>query len=268
MKREIDRLYVDDVQVPERRREVNRERVAQLAESMKKLGLMTPISVWTGDNENVYLVAGRHRLEAAKSLGWDRIDGVFVEMDERERRMWEIVENLHRAELTVLERGELEAEWIRLRDADQHGQVAQFESRREDGRGHHPEGGLSAITRELGVERTEARRAIKIDALSPEVKAEAKILHLDNNQSALLNAAKQPTPHEQIRSLRQAAARKADRGEVSASERRIETAVKAVKRLSQEEMLVFADWFDAYREDGGATVFDVTAAGKRMRKRA
>ena len=62
---------------------------------------------------------------------------------------WEIVENLHRADLTELERKEQTAEWIRLADAEEIGagdlqlaQVAPIESKREDGRGHRHEGGM------------------------------------------------------------------------------------------------------------------------------
>ena len=44
------------------------------------------------------LVAGRHRLEGARRLGWGTIACSVVEMDERQARMWEIAENLHRAD--------------------------------------------------------------------------------------------------------------------------------------------------------------------------
>lgn len=50
-----------------------------------------------------------------------------------EARMWEIAENLHRADLTVLERDEHIAEWVRLSDV-QSSQAATIESKREDGR--------------------------------------------------------------------------------------------------------------------------------------
>ncbi|HEX3862536.1 MAG TPA: hypothetical protein VHY35_12655 [Stellaceae bacterium] len=102
--------------------------------------------------------------------------------------MWEIAENLHRAELTVLERSEHVAEWVRLAD-DKLAQVAPVSPK--GGRGK--EGGINAAARELGIERTDAQRATKIDDLDESAKAEAKALKLDDNQSALLAAAKAPT---------------------------------------------------------------------------
>src|SRR5262245_3758050 len=101
--------------------------------------------------------------------------------------MCEISENLHRKELTVLERSEQTAEWIRLaeeRGQEVSGQVVQKPQ------GGRPEGGLSAASREIGVNRKAAERSEKINSLSPEAKAAAVELGLDDNQSALLEAAK------------------------------------------------------------------------------
>jgi hypothetical protein len=51
------------------------------------------------------LVAGDHRLAAVKSLGWTQIDA-----DETDAWIWQLIENLHRAELTALQRAESVAE--------------------------------------------------------------------------------------------------------------------------------------------------------------
>jgi hypothetical protein len=69
----------------------------------------------------------------------------------------------------VRERAAHIAEWIRLTEV-QSGQVAQIESKRADRRGHRTESGISAASRQLGIERTEARRALKIDGIAPEAK--------------------------------------------------------------------------------------------------
>jgi ParB family transcriptional regulator, chromosome partitioning protein len=60
------------------------------------------------------LIPDRHRLEAAKLLGWEQIVCEMLDLDETERRMWEIAENLHRAELTQLEHDERLAQWMDL----------------------------------------------------------------------------------------------------------------------------------------------------------
>ncbi|ACI98702.1 hypothetical protein [Rhodospirillum centenum] len=82
-------------------------------------------------------------------------------------RLWEIAENLHRAELTVQERAEHIAEWVRL-TADKGAQVAP-----PGGRQPHDKG-IKAAVRELGIDRTEAQRAVKIAAISDEAKQAAR----------------------------------------------------------------------------------------------
>jgi ParB/RepB/Spo0J family partition protein len=88
-------------------RAINQEAVDNLAASMRKTGLLTPIllSNRLGPESRV-LIAGRHRLEAARQLEWITIPALVVEMSEANERLREISENLHRAELTAGERAE------------------------------------------------------------------------------------------------------------------------------------------------------------------
>ena len=104
------KCFVDAVDVGERLRSADPERVAALAESIDAIGLQQPISVWSPDRDTVNLVAGLHRLEAFKrlreelsdewDLRWDEIPCIFVDMDDLDRQLWEIDENLMRAELS------------------------------------------------------------------------------------------------------------------------------------------------------------------------
>jgi hypothetical protein len=59
--------------------------------------------------------------------------------------------------------------------------------------GGRPESGLRAAARGIGVDRDAARRAVNIAGLDDEAKEEARNLHLDDNQSALVKAAKAQT---------------------------------------------------------------------------
>jgi len=96
------------------------------------------------ERQCLHLVAGAHRLEAVRKLGWEQLPAVFIEADAVDVRRWEIAENLHRAELTVLERAEHVREWVRLTEEKQAGQSAQVGpieekvSKRCDGRGTPP----------------------------------------------------------------------------------------------------------------------------------
>ena len=255
-------LDVGSVTIPEDRlRGVQEDIVASLAESMGRIGQRLPITVREtpgpggGDaSKRLVVVAGVHRLLAARSLGWQRIEATHFEGDETDARLWEIAENLHRAELTALECSAHFAEWMRLmavRDAKP-AQLARVSP--TGGRGR--EGGLSAAARALGVSRREGQRALKIDALDPAAKELARELGLHRTQAALLEAAKEGDADAQIAALHRLARRKradaqnpgtgdagrewqADQAAVAAGEARAEPAGaegpgQAVARLARE----------------------------------
>ena len=71
--------------------------------SIAAIGLQSAPTVVERDGRYL-LVAGRHRLEALKLLGVESVLVRVVDFDDVEARMWTIRENLHRAELTVLQR--------------------------------------------------------------------------------------------------------------------------------------------------------------------
>jgi ParB/RepB/Spo0J family partition protein len=270
--RTIASVPVAKIRVGERSRSLREEAVVALIESIKTIGLQTPISLQidsSSRDERYVLVAGLHRLEACRRLGMAHVDARIVDLDETERRLWEISENLHRAELTALERSEHIDQWIKLfreraeakaRLERLSGQKTQKIAKDGSSRGR-PEGGVSAAVRELGIERTEARRSVKIAGLAPEAKAEARALGFDDAQSALLKAAKGPSKEAQIRALREEAARKASRyDDTDGSERRLEAAMSAVKRLSQDELAAFVNWLNAFcAERGERTRTDINA---------
>jgi ParB-like chromosome segregation protein Spo0J len=199
----IEQAFVDGVEIGERLRPLNDATVERLVESMARLGQLQPITVYSPDNHRVVLIAGHHRLEAARRLEWDEIDCVFVDGDEIDRQLREVAENLHRAELTALERDEHIAKWVELVDL----KSAQFEPKLKTatnpkGAGRHSSG-INAAARELGVERNAAQRAVKVASLSDEAKEAAREAHLDNNRSALLEAASKPTVAEQVAAIHQ-----------------------------------------------------------------
>ena len=250
--RAISSVPIDTIHTGERARSLCETAVETLAESIKAIGLQTPISLIAepnGRDERYVLVAGLHRLEAHRRLGKSRIDARIIDLDETDRQLWEIAENLHRAELTPLERSEYIDQWIKL-SKERAEAKAQLEPSGRSHTGGRPDQGINAAVRELGIERNEAQRAAKVAGLAPEAKAEARAQGLDDNQSALLKAAKYASKEEQIHALREAAARKAaGRNNASPSKARIEAVVNAVKRLSQDELAAFAHWFDTFRAE-------------------
>jgi ParB/RepB/Spo0J family partition protein len=176
-------LAIDDIAIGEGRREVVPSAVKRLADSIERVGLRHPITV-RKKGEGYALVAGLHRIEAYKKLGREHIPACIVTMTNAEARMWEIAENLHRAELTKLERAEQIEEWREL--------MEQFVT------SNHPaERGVRRTARELGVTPGEVHRSEKIAGLDPEVKDAAIKAGIDDNQSKLLEVAKEP-PERQV----------------------------------------------------------------------
>ena len=206
----IESVLVSVIDCDSRLREAAPDKVATLAKSIQSIGLLNPIHLHTPDDgQTVRLVAGLHRLEAVKSLGWESVDAILFDGDSIDCRLAEIAENLHRAELTKAERSDQVAEWIRLVNEKQE---AMRQAREESGSKEpdltdnlseksmgRPEGGVAAAARELNVpgrtpeaKRKNASRAVKIASMTPAAKKAAKAAGLDDNQKALERIARKP----------------------------------------------------------------------------
>jgi ParB family chromosome partitioning protein len=77
--------------------------LAELAASIKQLGVLQPVLFREGEQGWVVLVAGERRFEAAKMAGLFVIPGIFVEGAAAEIAL---VENLQRQDLTAIEEAE------------------------------------------------------------------------------------------------------------------------------------------------------------------
>ncbi|MEI9982630.1 MAG: ParB N-terminal domain-containing protein [Aliidongia sp.] len=106
--RRADAIFIDAIHVPSRHRKIIPAKVDAMVESMNMLGLRTPISIYEGEYldadsmavTGAILIAGAHRLAAAKAMGWETIDAHWHDPDKIDVELWEIHENLYRAELT------------------------------------------------------------------------------------------------------------------------------------------------------------------------
>ena len=95
-------ISITDIAIPARKRPLNVAYVAQLAESIRQVGMLHPITVTPAH----VLISGRHRIEAIRHLGKPMITAEVTALDTLNVELAEIDENLIRNELTVLERGE------------------------------------------------------------------------------------------------------------------------------------------------------------------
>jgi ParB family chromosome partitioning protein len=195
--RRVREIAIADITVPPTKRGINDEAVDGIMASMTQLDFQTPITVYLDEKTGQpTLLVGGQRLEAARRLGWKVIAAIIVDWEPDQRRMWEISENLHRAELKALERDEQIAEWINLverrrqkgqasNEANKPSQVAPVS---KGGRGK--EGGARAAARELKIGKDDAHRAKKVAGLSEEAKQVARETSLDENRRVLLEATK------------------------------------------------------------------------------
>ncbi len=133
------RINISDIAVPARRMRVLRDEVVnQLAELIQGCGLLEPILV-SPDGGGYTLMAGRHRLAAAKKLGHDQICALSVDgIDGDRRALIEIDENLIRADLSPAERALHLAERKRLY-LKNHPDTESVRVRGGPGRGHKNE---------------------------------------------------------------------------------------------------------------------------------
>jgi len=84
------------------RREFNEEAINELANSIKKYGLLQPI-VLIRDEDEYILVAGERRLRATKLLGEELIKAIVVDYSKNDLREYALIENIQREDLNPIE---------------------------------------------------------------------------------------------------------------------------------------------------------------------
>ena len=94
-------VNIDAIQVNPGRRPASADQIETLAQSMADIGLLNPLTV---DRENV-LIAGLHRLEAAKLLNWKEIECNVCTLEGLRAELAEIDENIVRCDLGTVEKG-------------------------------------------------------------------------------------------------------------------------------------------------------------------
>lgn len=90
------KVRVSEIHVKDRIRQSAGE-ISELAESIKKYGLLQPILIDVNNN----LIAGYRRLLAVKSLGWEYIEVKVIDVkNPKERILLEMEENKFREDFT------------------------------------------------------------------------------------------------------------------------------------------------------------------------
>jgi ParB family transcriptional regulator, chromosome partitioning protein len=242
MSKKIRRIPIDKIKIIGKRRPLNRRKCELIAESIRMIGLQTPITVRIRKDGTIVPVAGLHRLEAMKINGEPEID-CFVSNEVRpKRQLWQDGENLWRAGLTALEKAEAIARWTRNAK-----KLAKTNPGTVKGGKQPHDKGITKSARKLGLTRDAIKRAVKIDSIAPKAKEVAKRRGL--NQDALLKIAKEATPEEQVRKVRELTTKpapkrapkkpsRAERNELRSLMRRLKKAKNLTQAISNASPFV------------------------------
>ena len=93
------RIPINEIHINPGRRKAESAHVNELSQSIADVGLLNPITV----DSSYTLIAGLHRLEAAKLLGWGEIECNVCDIDSIRAELAEIDENVIRRNLTNTE---------------------------------------------------------------------------------------------------------------------------------------------------------------------
>jgi ParB/RepB/Spo0J family partition protein len=210
---EVVKVRVSEVAVKGRWRSLKDKQLGILCDSMSKIGLQTPISVRATKEGGFRLVAGRHRLKAAKRLGWKRIDAILMRGRKIDRQLWRDAENLHRTDLTALERAEAVTRWAKL--------VAEKAAQSEHPGGKQPhDKGVSKAAKVIGITRDNVRRSQTIASISSAARKAAADGGLADNEAALLKIANESTEDQVGKVHELAKGKRAVKPELSAKEKK------------------------------------------------
>jgi ParB/Sulfiredoxin domain len=253
-------VAIDEIDLSQTIRPYNAAVVAGLAQSIRAIGLQTPLTCIVRDGQHV-LVSGRNRLEALRVIGCEQAPVRIVDFDDVDAQLSQLSENLHRAELTKLEYDKQVVRYAELLKAKVAGEAAapahsankipagvisrqigakvdrleiggpkvepnsaEFSGENKPrqlgavsgGRGNTR--GYREVASELNIPEQTVRRAYQTASLSTEAQEAAVEGGLDDNRSALLEAAKERTPEAQAATLRRISERKASAAEALTGE--------------------------------------------------
>lgn len=195
MEHDVKLIPLDRIDVGRRLRARRDEAVAELAESIREVGLLHPITVVRVDG-GYRLVTGLHRLEAYRRLGLPEIPSRVLDVDDVDAELAEIDENLVRRTLSFLE----QAEHVARRDE-------LLRARGERAPSHRPGKGASAapfrttatIAEQVGMsERTLQERMQIARGLSEDVRDLLRGTAVADDRDSLLGLVRLPDPAERM----------------------------------------------------------------------
>jgi len=149
--------------------------IEDLARSIEKQGLLSPITVYQNTNGKYALIAGQRRLLACKYLGWSTISAIVRDdMSTADATAISLVENVHRA------------------DMNPHDKAIAFKTLLDN------LGDLSSVSRETGVGVATIRKYIQLLGLATELQEQLAAGETKNTQALANLAQKIQVPDKQV----------------------------------------------------------------------
>ncbi|GMO45838.1 MAG: ParB/RepB/Spo0J family partition protein [Treponemataceae bacterium] len=113
---EIEKLLPNPYQP---RREFEGETLAELADSIRKHGVIQPVTIEEATDGNFYIIAGERRCRAAKLAGLSHIPAQVKKYSDSKKLEIALIENIQREDLNPLEEARAYEELMRLNNLNQ-----------------------------------------------------------------------------------------------------------------------------------------------------
>jgi len=248
------KIKISEIKIKKGRRPVDEDKARELADSIREIGLLNPITV-TKENQ---LIAGAHRIAAYKLLGKKEIEATVTDISGLKAKLAEIDENLIRKELDDIAIGELAIQRDEI--LEQLGLRAKQGDNRFTDRGEiiSPLKTTAAMASDIGIsERTLQQNKQLARNLTPEVKEIVRKYGIPKNDALKLtridDEEKQLKAAEDITRL------------LSAEQRGVETTV-ALRRISEYRKTGVKpkDWVDGADDQLNAEIGDLDAYFKEL----
>ena len=101
-----ENVDLDKISLGNQLRQSNVDHLAELIDSIRKVGLLQPVVVRVTHDGNFQVVSGCRRYSACKALRWRTIPCVVIDTGEKEAFEISLIENLQRASLEPLEKAQ------------------------------------------------------------------------------------------------------------------------------------------------------------------
>ncbi len=105
MAKELKLIPVGDIiaNVNQPRKYFDDESIAELAASIRGVGIIQPLSVSDAGGGRYHLISGERRLRAAKLAGLDKVPCVLIRAEQEDVELMALVENIQREDLNYIE---------------------------------------------------------------------------------------------------------------------------------------------------------------------